>query len=74
MKLTQKAIDAITVRTKNRIALELNCSVPTVDRWIKENEDNGDMTKAKVVEIIQEETELLKGQILEVSKTNKIKA
>lgn len=74
MKLSQKAIDAITVRTKNRIALELNCSVPTVDRWIKENEDNGDLTKAKAVEIIQEETELLKNQILEVGKTNKVKA
>ena len=67
MKLTQKAIDAITVRTKNRIALEMDCSVPTVDRWIKENEDNGDLTKAKVVEIIVEETGLRQQQILEKS-------
>ncbi len=67
MKLTQKAIDAITVRTKNRIALEMDCSVPTVDRWIKENEDNGDLTKARVVEIIKEETGLKNQMILEES-------
>lgn len=65
MKLTQIAIDAITVRTKNRIALDMDCSVPTVDRWIKENEDNGDLTKARIVEIIREETNLKNSQILE---------
>lgn len=68
MKLTQKAIEALTVRTRNRIALEMDCSVPSVDRWIKENEDNGNLTKARIVEIIKEETGLKLPQILEEAK------
>lgn len=65
MKLSSAAISAITVRTKNRLALELDCSVPTVDRWIKDNEENGDLTKATAIRIISEETGLDSSQILE---------
>jgi hypothetical protein len=67
MKLTEKALQAMTVRTRTRIALELDCSVPTVDRWIKENDDNGDLTKALAVQIISEETGLAHEEILEES-------
>lgn len=40
MKLSNKAIKRIkkNVRLRNMLALQLNCSVPTVDRWIKEND------------------------------------
>lgn len=65
MKLSIEAIKALTVRTRNRLALELDCSVPTVDRWIKENEPNGNLTKASAVKIIAEETGLGDSQILE---------
>lgn len=67
MKLSNTAIGKITVRTRNRLALELDCSVPTIDRWIKENEPNGDLTKASAVKIIAEETELDQSEILEES-------
>lgn len=67
MKLTDDAIKAMTLRARNRIAIELDCSVQTVDRWIKENEDNGNMTKTLVVQIISEETGLNQDQILEES-------
>lgn len=61
------AISKITVRTKNRLALEFDCSVPTIDRWIKDNDENGDLTKARAIQIIAEETELSDSEILEES-------
>jgi len=68
MKLSHKAIKALTVRARNRVALALDCSVQSVDRWIKENESNGNMTKAQVLQIISEETGLEDSQILEEEK------
>lgn len=65
MKLSDLAIKELTVRARNRIALELDCSVPTVDRWVKDNEPNGDLTKTKVIQIIREETGLQDSEILE---------
>lgn len=65
MKLTKKAIEAITTKARNRLALELDCSAYTVGRWITENENNSDLTKAKAVEIISEETGLSVEEILE---------
>ena len=76
MKISKPAIGKITVRTKNRLALEFDCSVPTIDRWIKDNDENGDLTKARAIQIISEETELSDSEILEesdaVSNTAKI--
>lgn len=65
MKITHLALSKITVRTKNRLAPSFDCSVPTVERWIKDNDDNGDLTKAMAVQIISEETELAHTLILE---------
>lgn len=65
MKLSKKTLRAMTTKTRNRLALELNCSVYTVDRWIKENESNSDLTKARAVEIMSEELELPAAEILE---------
>lgn len=65
MKLTKKAIKAITTKARNRLALELDCSAYTIGRWITDNENNSDLTKAKAVEIIAEETGLSAEEILE---------
>lgn len=65
MKLTKKAITAITTKARTRLALELDCSAYTVGRWITDNENNSDLTKAKAVEIIAEETGLSVDEILE---------
>lgn len=67
MKLSDNSIKSFNnnSRLKNRIALELNCSVYTVDRWIKYNEKNGDLTKTRILEIISEETGLSLSEILE---------
>jgi hypothetical protein len=67
MKLSLKAINAFKGNNKlrNRLALELGCSVYTVDRWLKDNHDNGDLTKAKSLQVIREETNLVDSEILE---------
>lgn len=65
MKISDKALEAITTKAKNRIALAMDCSVYTVDRWIKNNESDGDLTKPTIVAIISEETELPVSKILE---------
>lgn len=65
MKLSYKAIQAITTKTRTRLALDMNCSVYTVDRWINDNEENGDLTKSKCIQIISEETGLQNSEILE---------
>lgn len=70
MKISEAAKSKITVRTKNKLALEFDCSVPTIDRWIKENEENGDLTKTKAVQIISEETSIPVQEILEESEAN----
>jgi hypothetical protein len=69
MKITTTAINKITVRTKNRLALEFNCSVPTVERWIKDNKENGDLTKSMALQILSEELNLTDTEILEEEKT-----
>jgi hypothetical protein len=67
MKLTTKAISEIkkNQRLKNRLALELEKSGYTVERWITENEDNGFLTTAKSLQIIKQETDLTDSEILE---------
>ena len=67
MKLTTKAIDLIkaSTRLKNRLALELEVSGYSVERWIKENNDNDNLTKAQALEIIGEETGLNQSEILD---------
>jgi len=67
MKLSIKAIELITVKAKNRIALAMDCSAHTVDRWIRDNAENGDLTKAVPLKILREETGLGTSQILERS-------
>lgn len=66
MYLTQLAADVISknVRCKNRLALELDCSVDTVERWLSENKVNNDLTKVTALKVINEETGLSQNDVL----------
>lgn len=65
MRLTNKAIQELrsNMRLRNRLALELDKSHSTLNRWISDNDDN--LTKAAALVIIREETGLDDSQILE---------
>lgn len=64
MKLSDKAIEKIRAnkRLRNRLALDLDISPSTLNRWIADNDDN--LTKAAAMRIIREETGLKDNQIL----------
>lgn len=67
MKLSKLAILAIKgaeLGLKTRIQEETGVHYATVCKWIQKNEDNGELTKASMVKIIQEETGLTTDQIL----------
>jgi hypothetical protein len=53
------------VQVKNRLALAFVKSGYTIERWIDENEENGDLTKAMAVQIISEELEVNDSEVLE---------
>lgn len=69
MKLTDKAKKAINenTRLKNRLALEFDCSVFTIKRWL----DEGDvrLTAPSSTEIIIKESDLKIEDILEMQET-----
>jgi hypothetical protein len=70
MKLSKTALFALKgapKESKERLATALGASVNSVYRWINENEDNGDLTKAMAVQVISEETGLNREDILEES-------
>jgi hypothetical protein len=65
MKLTDKAKAAInsSTRLKNRLALQFDCSVFTIKRWIDEGEVR--LTAPSATIIIKEETGLTIEEMLE---------
>lgn len=68
MRLSKTAVLALRGHTKQRkaqIASKLDMSVNTLYRLINENQDNGDLTKVKALQVISEETGLEQSQILE---------
>lgn len=67
MILTKPAILAIKGSTscRERLMRELSVSRTTVYVWIKENAPDGDLTKARALQIISEETGLASDQLLE---------
>jgi hypothetical protein len=68
-QLTQKAISKIDALRSDGIirtlATCLDCSENTVNRHIRENVPNGDLTKLAALEVIREATGLGDKQILE---------
>jgi hypothetical protein len=63
--LTLKALDAIQEHSpgiKLKLALALNCSEGSINRYIRENSDN--LTKAAAMIVIREETGLTSDEIL----------
>lgn len=66
MKLTEKAIKAIHTPTVRRaLTVAFRCTDQTIIRYIKGNEDNGELTKAAALKIIREATGLNDQEILE---------
>jgi hypothetical protein len=65
MKLTKKAKAAInkSTRLKNLLAVEFDCSVFTIKRWL--DDDDVRLTAPSATNIIKKETELKDDQILE---------
>lgn len=66
MRLTDSAIAIIKEpAARRKLAEALDCTDQTITRYIKENEDNGGLTKAAALKVISEETGLSNEQILE---------
>ena len=66
MRLTSIAIRAITLGSsgmKSKLAIALRCSEGTINRYIRENDDN--LTKAAALLVIQDESGLREGELLE---------
>lgn len=77
MQLTDTAIKAVNenVRCKNRLALDLDRAVPTIERWLSDatkgaNDKGVMLTTAQALQIIREETGLTDEQILTSEKVN----
>lgn len=69
MKLTDKAKAAIkeNTRLKNKLALEFDCSVFTIQRWIDTGEVR--LTAPSATAIIRQETGMKDKEILEAEAT-----
>ena len=66
MKLTKLAIESILQHSpgiKSKLALALGCSEGSINRYLRENDDN--LTKAAALEVIRKETGLTDDEILE---------
>lgn len=65
MRLTKTAIKQLrlNMRLRNRLALDLDKSPATINRWIADNDDS--LTKAAVLRVIREETGMEDSELLE---------
>lgn len=63
MQITKEAIRQaqLSQRCRNRLALEMDVSSRTVDRWLEKNDES--LTIDKAVQIIHEETGIPKNEI-----------
>jgi hypothetical protein len=57
-----EAIQAHSPGIKSKLALALDCSEGTINRYIRENDDN--LTKAAALEVMRNETGLTDEEIL----------
>jgi hypothetical protein len=66
MRLTQKALQQInTTQVRLRLAMQFNCTERWISQLIKDNQSDGDLTKASAMGIIREHTGLTDMEILE---------
>jgi hypothetical protein len=68
MKLTQRAKESLTRPMRLELCLALGFSEVWINKLIENNKDNGPLTTAKAVMIIQGATGLETDQILEETK------
>lgn len=68
MKLTAKAIEALTREVRLRLVLKLDFSELWVNKLVEANKDNGPLTTAAALAVIREETGLTDNDILEEAK------
>lgn len=64
MKLSKKALNAITPKTRLKLALGLDCTEQWMIQLIDKNKDNGPLTTATALKILRQETGLSDSQIL----------
>jgi len=65
IKLSPLAVEAIREHSpgiKSKLALALHCSEGTINRYLRENDDN--LTKAAALAVIREETGQLQEELL----------
>lgn len=66
MRLSQKALQQInTTQVRLRLAMQFDCTERWISQLIKENQSDGDLTKASAMQIIREQTGLSDAEILE---------
>ncbi len=72
MKLTKTALDKLlsNLGLRLKIALALDCSEGTINRYLRQNHEN--LTKAAALEVIRTETGLTDDEILESNKVEAI--
>jgi hypothetical protein len=66
MKVTSEALEMVKENRdcRNELAFKHKVHSGSIDRWIRDNEENGKLTTALSIEIISRHTKLSKKQIL----------
>ena len=67
-QLTDKALAEIEMQRPgiiSKLALSLQCSDNSINRYLRENEENGDLTKYAALEVLQAEIKLPIGKIID---------
>jgi hypothetical protein len=73
--LSSKALSVIDDKRPaiiSKLALSLNCTEASINRYIKDNEPNGDLTKVAVIDVLREEFGVFEGQILKKVSINAV--
>lgn len=65
MRLSATALQKInTTQVRLRLAMQFDCTERWISQLIKENQNDGDLTKASAMQIIREQTGLTDQEIL----------
>jgi hypothetical protein len=67
MQLTQTALDKINTspELKKELVYHLANTSYTLDRWLRDNKPNGNLTTFRAIEIIKEQTGLKQSDIIQ---------